>query len=158
MQLKTVNNIQLEIVTVIDTPSHLEKEEIAAFVFNNQKDLKESKESVFRCIEFAFGQFKHSGGFVVLARDTQKMNNPIVGCAVVNQTTMRGYISENILVYLTVHADYCDRGINKSILEQTLHFAKGSIDVLVHLNDENKELLSEYGFTHNYHLYRLKRN
>ncbi|MBT8195059.1 MAG: GNAT family N-acetyltransferase [Bacteroidia bacterium] len=158
MKLKTVNHIQLEIVTVIDTPSHLEKEEIASFIFNNQKEIKESKEDVFRCIEFAFGQFKHSGGFVVLARDTQKMNNPVVGCAVVNQTTMVGYVSENILVYLTTHGDYKEREINKSLLEQTLHFAKGNIDVLVNLNNENKNLLSEYGFTHSYHLYRINRN
>lgn len=157
MHIKKINHIVYEIITAVDTPSHLEKEEIAEFVFTNQKDLKENKEQIFRCIEFAFGIFNHSGGFAVLARDSNKMNNPLVGCALVNQTTMVGYVSENLLVYLTVHPDYTTENINKILLEQTMHFAKGSIDVHVFLHEENKKLLIEYGFIHSYQLYRLNR-
>jgi len=157
MQIKQSDNIKYEIVTVIDTPSHLEKEEIAEFVFNNQKELKDTKEAIFVSVEFAFGQYKRSGGLVVIARDTNKMNNPLVGCAIVNQTTMMGYVSENLLVYLTVHKDYLDKDINKILLEQTMHFAKGNIDAHVFLNDENEELFKKTGFIHTYQLFRLKR-
>ena len=157
MQITKKDNISYEIITVIDTPSHLEKEEIAEFVFANQKGLKENKEDVFRCVEFAFGQFNYGGGFVVLARDTQKMNNPLVGCAVVNQTTMKGYVSENLLVYLTVHPDFLTANVNKTLLEQSMQLAKGNIDVHVFLDEENKQLLIENGFILSYQLYRLNR-
>lgn len=157
MLIKEKDHITFEIITVIDTPSHLEKEEIAEFIFKNQKDLIENKEEIFRCIEFAFGLFNHSGGFAVLARDSTKMNNPLVGCSLVNQTTMIGYVSENLLVYLTVHPDYLSENINKTLLEQTMHFAKGNIDVHVFLHEQNKQLLIENGFLHSYQLYRLNR-
>jgi hypothetical protein len=157
MQLKQHENIIYEIITVIDTPSHLEKEAIADFIFKNQHDLKDTKESVFMCIEFAFGHFKHSGGFVVIGRDSQKMNTPIIGCAVINQTSMIGYVSENLLVYLTINKDYKNQDVSKILLEQALQFAKGNIDAHVYLSDENKSLLEAFGFNYTYKLYRLKR-
>jgi ribosomal protein S18 acetylase RimI-like enzyme len=92
------------------------------------------------------------GGFVLVARE----ENNILGSVVVNKTGMKGYIPENILVFIATHADHRGKGLGKMMMEKTIQHAEG--DIALHVEHENpaRFLYQKYGFTNKYLEMRYK--
>jgi len=111
------------------------------------------KEHVMKCLDYALDQSLHAGGFVVVARENQK----IVGALVMNQTGMSGYIPENILVYIAVDAAQRGKGIGAKIMDSAIKLAKGDIALHVEPDNPAKRLYERLGFTNKYLEMRLKK-
>jgi GNAT superfamily N-acetyltransferase len=95
-----------------------------------------------------------AGGFILTATDKGK----IAGAVVMNKTGMKGYIPENILVYIAVHRDYRGKGLGKDLMKESLLYAKGDIALHVEPDNPARYLYEKIGFENKYLEMRLKRS
>ena len=138
-------------LTAIDSPTFLEKNEIADFLHTHLDKYGDTKEDILKCLDYALSNYAHQGGFVLLARDEEG----IVGAVVMNQTGMEGYIPENILVYIAVHSRYRGKGLGKQLMNKAIDLAKGNIALHVEPDNPAKKLYEKLGFTNKYLEMRL---
>lgn len=138
-------------LTALDSPTFLEKNEIADFLREHLDQYGDTKEDILKCLDYALSNYAHQGGFVLLARDEEG----IVGTVVMNQTGMEGYIPENILVYIAVHNRYRGKGLGKQLMEKAIGLAKGNIALHVEPDNPAKKLYEKLGFTNKYLEMRL---
>ncbi|MDT9702679.1 GNAT family N-acetyltransferase, partial [Streptomyces sp. P17] len=73
--------------------------------------------------------------------------NEIVGAVVVNETGMKSYIPENILVYIATHAQHRGKGLGKQLMQHVIDTAHGSIALHVEPDNPAKHLYEKLGFT-----------
>jgi ribosomal protein S18 acetylase RimI-like enzyme len=76
---------------------------------------------------------------------------------IINKTNMSGYIPENILVYIAVHAKTRGQGVGKALMQRIIEETEG--DIALHVEPENpaKFLYEKFGFTNKYLEMRLKK-
>ncbi|EMR04800.1 GNAT family N-acetyltransferase [Cesiribacter andamanensis] len=141
------------ILTSMDTPSILEKTEIANFLFEHLDQFGDAREDIMKCLDYALSPYGHQGGFVLLARE----GGAIVGAVVMNQTGMEGYIPENILVYIAVHGNQRGKGLGRQLMERAIAQAKGGIALHVEPDNPARRLYERLGFTNKYLEMRLTR-
>jgi GNAT superfamily N-acetyltransferase len=145
--------IELEAVTSIDNASMLVKDRIANFLFSSLDQYGDKKEDILKCLDYALSPFRHQGGFVLLAKE----NNRIVGAVVMNQTGMEGYIPENILVYIAIKSSHRGRGLGKRLMKKAIELARGDIALHVEPDNPARYLYEKLGFTSKYLEMRLKK-
>lgn len=134
-------------------PSFNEKEAIINFLFKHLDNYGDPKADIEKAINFSIKESKSFGGFVL----TMEENNEIIGSVVVNETGMKDYIPENILVYIAVHKDFRGKGIGKKLMKKALELAKG--DVALHVEPDNpaRFLYEKIGFASKYLEMRYKK-
>ncbi|WP_367362016.1 GNAT family N-acetyltransferase, partial [Mesotoga sp.] len=71
---------------------------IVEFLHTNLEEYGDDRSAIRRSMDYAFSDEKGKGGFVLVAMQGRK----IVGASVLNDTGMKGYIPEHILVYIAV--------------------------------------------------------
>lgn len=69
---------------------------------------------------------------------------------VVNQTGMKGYIPENILVYIATHNELRGKGIGKKMMLKAIEIADGNIALHVEPDNPARFLYEKIGFTSKY--------
>ncbi|MBW6497046.1 MAG: GNAT family N-acetyltransferase [Bacteroidales bacterium] len=142
-----------QIYTPKDNISHAQKKEVADFLFEHLDQFGDEHGAIMRCIDFAMDEKTKFGGFVVVAKENEK----VAGAVVVNKTGMAGYIPENILVYIAVHKDYRGKGLGKTLMQKTFDQAEGSIKLHVEPENPARFLYEKLGFTSKYLEMRLMR-
>jgi ribosomal-protein-alanine N-acetyltransferase len=144
--------IKTKIYTENSMPGKEEKDEIVEFLYTHLEEYRDKKEDILKALNYALHIEESFGGFVLVARDEDN----IVGSVVLNKTGMKGYIPENILVFIATHADHRGRGIGKMLMEKTIENAEG--DIALHVEHENpaRFLYQKYGFTNKYLEMRYK--
>lgn len=123
-----------------------EKENIVNFLYEHLDEYGDHKDHIAAAIEYSMNTNPMAGGFVLQSTD----DDTITGAVVVNKTGMKGYIPENILVYIAVHRDYRGKGIGKKLMERTMQLAKG--DMALHVEHDNPAnfLYKKMGFVNPY--------
>lgn len=124
-------------------------EKIAAFLEQHLGRFGDKKEDITACLYYVF----EKGGFTILAIE----DAAIVAAVVVNETGMKKYIPENILVYIAVHGDMRGKGLGKTLMEKAIATAKGSIALHVEADNPAKKLYERLGFTNKYLEMRLQK-
>jgi len=134
-------------------PSEMEKYKLVDFIALNLGEKAENRDFIRRAIDYATKDRLSFGGFAVVV----KVENEIVGAAIVNQTGMEGYMAENVLVYIAVASDYRRKGIAKTMIEHVLRYAKG--DVALHLKGDSSlsAVCEKFGFKKSIVEMRLER-
>ena len=145
--------MEYEVLTGIDNPTYLQKNEIANFLEEHLDEFGDSKHAIMLCLDYALSSYGHQGGFVLLAKD----EGEIAGAVVMNKTGMESYIPENILVYIAVHKNHRGKGLGKELMERAINAANGSIALHVEPNNPAKRLYERLGFTNKYLEMRLQR-
>jgi [ribosomal protein S18]-alanine N-acetyltransferase len=147
-------DVELEMLSAIDSATYLQKNEIADFLFEHLQPYGDSKMDILKCLDYALNDIAGQGGFVLLARE----NKTIVGAVVINQTGMEGYIPENILVYIAVHENQRGKGLGKKLMTKAIELSRG--DIALHVEPDNPavKLYESLGFTNKYLEMRLKKN
>jgi ribosomal protein S18 acetylase RimI-like enzyme len=133
-------------ISSVDILTTLEKQRIIKFLYEHLEEYGDSKKSIGNAIEYAMSSYPLSGGFLITAED----NGQMVGAVVMNKTGMKGYIPENILVYIAVHKEYRGKGIGKELMEKALHYTKGDIALHVEPDNPARHLYEKYDFTNKY--------
>jgi len=115
----------LEILTT------LEKQKIVKFLYDHLDQFGDAEKDIGNAIEYAMSSYPLAGGFILTAEE----NSSILGAVVMNKTGMKGYIPENVLVYIAVHRDHRGKGLGKKLMKEALRYAKG--DIALHVEPEN---------------------
>jgi [ribosomal protein S18]-alanine N-acetyltransferase len=132
-------------------PNNLEKKELIDFLYEHLEQFGDTKIAIEKAIDFAIIEYISFGGFVLVSYT----ENIISGVVVVNQTGMKDYIPENILVYIATHKDFRGQGIGKSLMKKTVELAKGNIALHVEPENPARFLYEKIGFTSKYIEMRL---
>ena len=138
----------------LETLSTLEKQKIVKFLYEHLDEFGDPEKDISNAIDYAMSSYPLAGGFILTAED----NGNIRGAVVMNKTGMKGYIPENILVYIAVHDKDRGKGIGKQLMNESMRYAKGDIALHVEPNNPAKFLYEKVGFTNKYLEMRLKRS
>ena len=132
-------------------PNENEKETILNFLFENLEQYGDPKQDIEKCMDYALQETPSFGGFIL----TALLDNNVAGVLIVNQTGMKGYIPENILVYIATDKNQRGKGIGKALMQQAIESANGNIALHVEPDNPAKILYEKLGFTSKYLEMRL---
>lgn len=134
-------------------PNLKEKENIIEFLFENLQAYGDPKADIEKCINYSLKETTSFGGFILVSF----LEEEISGVVVVNQTGMKDYIPENILVYIATHKNHRGQGIGKMLMQKTIDTADGSIALHVEPDNPARYLYEKVGFSSKYIEMRLKK-
>lgn len=146
----------LEIVTINkpeDFPSSVNKSQFIDFLFNHLDQFGDPKEDIEASIDYAFSDSPGMGGFLLAAIK----DDNLVGALVMNNTGMKGYIPEHILVYIAVDASCRGQGIGGKIMDKALALAGSDVALHVEYDNPAKRLYERKGFKSKYAEMRYKK-
>jgi GNAT superfamily N-acetyltransferase len=124
---------------------------IAQFLHTHLEQYGDTLEDILKCIAYAMNPTK--GGTIVLGQE----ENKIVAACVLNNTGMKDYIPENILVYIAVDKSQRGKGYGKKLMQKVIATAKGNIALHVEPDNPAKILYEKLGFTNKYLEMRLNK-
>ena len=145
--------IQTKVFNTVKKPNLKEKESIINFLFENLQEYGDPKSDIEKCMDYALNETPSFGGFVLVSF----FENEISGVVIVNQTGMKDYIPENILVYIATHKKHRGKGIGKALMQKTIELAEGSIALHVEPDNPARFLYEKVGFSSKYIEMRLKK-
>jgi ribosomal-protein-alanine N-acetyltransferase len=145
---------QTKIFSITNKPSLAEKEGLIDFLFDNLQEYTDPKADIEKAVNYALKESASFGGFILVSY----LENEIIGAVVVNQTGMKDYIPENILVYIATHKNHRGKGIGKALMQETIDEAKGSIALHVEPQNPARFLYEKVGFSSKYIEMRYKKN
>lgn len=139
-----------ELKTVVfneeNKPSQQDKKDIVDSLFTDLEEFGDPKEDIERAVKYAVMDAPSFGGFVMVGYE----NDQIAGAVVINKTGMKGYIPENILVYIAVNKDMRGKGYGKTLMEKALEGCEGSVALHVEPDNPAAKLYEKIGFTNKY--------
>jgi GNAT superfamily N-acetyltransferase len=122
---------------------------IAQFLYTHLEEYGDKIEDILKCIDYVMHPEK--GGNIVVGLDDAK----IVGVTILNNTNMKDFIPENILVYIAVDNSQRGKGFGKQLMQKAISIAEGNIALHVEPNNPAKILYEKLGFTNKYLEMRL---
>lgn len=124
---------------------------IASFLFKHLEQYGDKTEDILKCIDYVMNPEK--GGNIVIGLD----NDAIVGIVILNNTGMKDYIPENILVYIAVDSTARGKGYGKQLMQFAINSVEGNIALHVEPDNPAFHLYTKLGFTNKYLEMRLVR-
>lgn len=138
--------IEIKKFSETDKPNSTEKNRIIDFLFEHLEQYGDLRPDIAKAVDYAFKEGLSFGGFVLVSYDESK----IAGVVVINQTGMKGYIPENILVYIATHKAFRGKGIGKQLMLETIKQADGNLALHVEPENPARFLYEKVGFTSKY--------
>lgn len=136
-----------------DKPTLEEKSNIIDFLFNHLEKYGDPKTDIEKAIDFSLREYPSFGGFILVVKN----DKDIIGAVVINQTGMKNYIPENILVYIATHKDHRGKGVGKRLMKKLIELTEGDIALHVEPDNPAKFLYEKMGFTSKYIEMRYKK-
>ena len=143
----------LKIFNSVNKPTLKEKSNTLDFLFNHLENFSDPKANIEKAIDFSLREYSSFGGFVLIAKN----NTEIIGAVVINQTGMKDYIPENILVYVATHKKHRGKGVGKQLIKKSIELTEGDIALHVEPDNPAKFLYEKVGFTSKYIEMRYKK-
>ena len=126
-----------------------DRKTIASFLFKHLEQYGDKTEDILKCIDYVMNPEK--GGNIVIGLD----NDAIVGIVILNNTGMKDYIPENILVYIAVDGSARGKGYGKQLMQFAINSVEGNIALHVEPDNPAFHLYTKLGFTNKYLEMRL---
>ncbi|MDD2229154.1 MAG: GNAT family N-acetyltransferase [Candidatus Cloacimonetes bacterium] len=127
--------------------------EVVDFLHTHLDEFRDVPSAISKSIDYALSTEPGKGGFILVAREEQK----IVGALIMNSTGMQEFIPPNILVYIAVDAKIRGKGIGKQLIDSALANCEGSIALHVEYDNPAIHLYEKLGFSTKYAEMRLSR-
>lgn len=138
--------MKVQVYNSFDTVTTLEKKEVVDFLFEHLEEYGDKWEDIERAVDYSINPNPAFGGFVLYIKE----DKVIKGAVVINKTRMKGYVPENLLVYIAVNRKYRGKGIGKVLMEETIHMAQGNISLHVEPDNPARFLYEKVGFKNPY--------
>ncbi|KIO50967.1 GNAT family N-acetyltransferase [Flavobacterium hibernum] len=122
---------------------------ITAFLYTHLEQYGDEKEDILKAITHAMNPEK--GGNIIVGLENEK----IVGTVVLNNTGMKDFHPENLLVYIAVDNSQRGKGYGKKLMEKAIAVADGNLALHVEPDNPAKALYEKLGFTNKYLEMRL---
>lgn len=126
---------------------------VLEFLFKHLEQYGDEKPDIQKCIDYALERKGKPGGIIFTAKDNEEM----IGVVIINRTGMKGYIPENILVYIATHKEYRGQGIGKKLMQMAIKQTDGNIALHVEPDNPARKLYEKLGFTNKYLEMRLNK-
>ena len=136
----------LTIYTPDSSPSKEERNKIIKFFYKHLEQFGDSIEDISRSVDYSLDKNNTFGGIIL----TTKVKNEIIGAVIINKTGMKGYIPENILVYIAVHNVHRGEKIGQFFMEKAIELTDGDIALHVEADNPAKFLYEKVGFKNKY--------
>ena len=130
----------------LELKKRIEKRRLAEFLHESLKPFDDPVDEIIDGLDYALSEDPGKGGFVLLAEE----DGQPVGSVVMLRTGMKGYIPENVLLYVAVRPDMRGRGVGGRIIRRSLEAAKGDVKLHVEYENPAKRLYERIGFTSKY--------
>ncbi len=143
--------LQIKVYSPATKPTPIEKDEIVQFLYEHLDEFGDEKADILKCVDYAVKDVSSFGGHIIIG----SVNDVVASIVILNKTGMKGYIPENILVYIATHKDYRGKGIGKAMMEEAIKLANGDVALHVEPNNPAKFLYEKLGFTNKYLEMRL---
>lgn len=139
----------MEVTTYDSSQAPKLKKDVAKFLFTHLEEFGDPIEDIENCLDYVY----KNGGHIILAKE----KDDILGAVVINETGMKGYIPENILVYIAVSKKARGRGLGKKLMNKSIEIASGDIALHVEKDNPARFLYEKVGFTNPYLEMRYKK-
>ncbi len=143
--------IQQTVFDLANLPDDQMTTEIIEFLFVNLEQYGDKQEDIRKAFDYALSKDQKPGGFIIRAT----IDGVTVGAAIINETGMKGYIPENILVYIAAHKGYRGKGIGTELMRVIIDRAEGNLALHVEHDNPAIHLYKKFGFTNKYLEMRL---
>lgn len=97
-------------------------------------------------VEYALDQSGYRGGFILAATE----NEEIQGALVLLNTNMKGYVPENLLLYVAVDSTKRGKGIGSKLIKKAIELCQGDIKLHVEYDNPARSLYQRIGFISKY--------
>ena len=119
---------------------------LARFFHETMAPYNDTLEDVQRGLDYAFSDEPGKGGhLLVAARDGR-----LVGAVLMLRTGMKGYIPENLLLFISVDPDTRGQGIGRRLIERVQRDCDGAIKLHVEGDNPARRLYERCGFEAKY--------
>ena len=139
-----------ELKTIIfneeNKPYQSEKTAVVDFLFDHLEEFGDPKKHIERAVKYAVMDAPSFGGFVLVSY----LEDEMAGVVVINKTGMKGYIPENILVYIAVNKNMRGKGVGQRLMEKAIEGSQGDIALHVEADNPAVKLYEKIGFTNKY--------
>lgn len=132
-------------------PPHLPPDQVATFLHQALVPFEDTREDIDRGISDALSPDPPKRGFVLLALDDERL----VGALVMLKTGMKGYIPENLLLFVAVDPACRGRGIGGHLCRTATQAVDGDVKLHVEYDNPAKRLYERLGFENKYAEMRL---
>ncbi|WP_375559881.1 GNAT family N-acetyltransferase [Bernardetia sp. OM2101] len=132
-------------------------ETINEFLFKHLEQYGDPKADIRKAMDYSLSKETGKGGYIFYAVENEEGKEKIVGATVINETGMKDYIPENILVYIAVDGSQRGKGIGKKIMQEAMSSVNGSVALHVEPDNPAKKLYEKLGFTNKYLEMRWKK-
>lgn len=129
-----------------ELPTWTDREALVAFLHEHLKPYQDTVTDLRRGLDDALGNHPAAGGFVVLGR----LDGQLAGALVMLRTGMKGYIPENLLLFVAVDGALRGRGIGAALVRAAVASCEGDIKLHVEHDNPAKRLYERLGFGSKY--------
>ncbi len=129
-----------------DYPSWITRNGLAAFLHQHLKPYEDTLEDIRRGIADAFIERDGRTGFVLVS----EKDHELTGALVMVRTGMRGYVPENLLLFVAVSSEARGLGVGTRLVSRALEMAHGEVKLHVEYDNPAKRLYERIGFTTKY--------
>jgi ribosomal protein S18 acetylase RimI-like enzyme len=129
-----------------ECPAWTSWDELAVFLHESLKPYEDTVADIRRGIEDAFRECDGSRGFVLLA----EYNRRPAGMLVMLRTGMKGYVPENLLLFIAVAPAMRGRSIGRRLVREAIERTNGDIKLHVEHDNPAKRLYELLGFESKY--------
>lgn len=140
----------MDIVTFESNEVPIIKGEVANFLYTHLEEFGDPIEDIENCLDYV----NDRGGHVITAKEKED----IFGAVIINKTGMKGYIPENILVYIAVDKKARGHGLGKKLMKRAIEITTGDIALHVEKDNPARFLYEKVGFTNPYLEMRYKKS
>lgn len=144
---RSTSGISLHAVLSPDTcPSWTNWDQLAQFLHHSLKPYQDTLADIGQGIQDAFQVRGGRTGFVLIAEEDKQ----IAGALVMLRTGMKGYLPENLLLFVAVAPERRGEGVGKRLVEQAIQLTDGNIKLHVEYENPAKGLYKHLGFETKY--------
>lgn len=129
------------------------EDQVITFLYQALEEFGDPKEDIERCLHYAIEKFPSFGGSVIVAEE----GGEIAGAVIINNTGMKGYIPEHILVYIAVGKNHRGKGLGKKLMDKAADITEGEIALHVEPDNPAVHLYEKMGYENKYLEMRLKK-
>lgn len=134
-------------------PSLNTYKQISEFLFEHLDQYGDPRADIEKAMNYALARDGKPGGSITITT----VDDEVVCGIVINKTGMKGYIPENILVYVATAQSQRGKGIGKRMMQYVIEKTEGDIALHVEPDNPAKNLYEKLGFTNRYLEMRLKK-
>ncbi len=131
-----------------EMPPWTSLEELVTFFSTRMRPYHDTPEDVRRGVLRALSKNPGEGGFVLLVREER--SGELVGGLTMLKTGMKGYVPENLLLFVAVDPHYRGRGIGGVLIRDALQRVDGAVKLHVEEDNPARRLYTRNGFQEKY--------